>query len=31
MSEAHAKMHLREHVRSDDIDMGIEMLLESFL
>lgn len=31
MSEAHAKMHLREYVRSDDIDVAIKMLLESFL
>jgi DNA replication licensing factor MCM2 len=31
MSEAHAKIHLRSNVRSDDIDFAIEMLLESFL
>ena len=31
MSEAWAKMHLRDYVRSDDIDHAIEMLLESFL
>ena len=31
MSEAHAKMHLREHVRPDDINVAIRMLLESFL
>ena len=31
MAEAHAKIHLRDYVRSDDIDMAIEMLLESFL
>jgi DNA replication licensing factor MCM2 len=31
MSEAHAKIHLRDHVRTDDIDFAIEMLLESFL
>lgn len=31
MSEAHAKMCLRDYVRSDDIDFAIEMLLESFL
>merc|ERR1719453_2271872 len=30
MSEAWAKMHLRDHVRSDDIDNAIEMLLASF-
>ena len=31
MSEAWAKMHLRDHVRGDDIDNAIEMLLNSFL
>lgn len=31
MSEAFAKMHLRDYVRSDDIDNAIEMLLTSFL
>ena len=31
MSEAHAKMHLRDYVRADDIDFAIEMMLESFL
>lgn len=31
MSEAYAKMHLREYVRSDDIDFAIDMMLESFL
>lgn len=31
MSEAHAKMHLRDFVRSEDINMGIQMLLKSFL
>lgn len=31
MAEAHAKMHLRDYVRSDDIDLAISMLLESFL
>lgn len=31
MSEAWAKMHLRDYVRSDDIDNAIEMLLDSFL
>lgn len=31
MSEAWARMHLRDYVRSDDIDHAIEMLLESFL
>lgn len=31
MSEAHAKIHLREYVRSEDVDVAIKMLLESFL
>jgi DNA replication licensing factor MCM2 len=31
MAEAQAKIHLRDYVRSDDIDVAIEMLLESFL
>ena len=31
MAEAHAKMHLREHVRGDDINLAIEMMLNSFI
>jgi DNA replication licensing factor MCM2 len=31
MAEAWAKIHLRDHVRFDDIDRAMEMLLESFL
>jgi DNA replication licensing factor MCM2 len=31
MSEAFAKVHLRQYVRIDDIDAAIEMLLDSFL
>ena len=31
MSEAYARLHLRDYVRSDDIDFAIQMLLESFL
>ena len=31
MSEAYARMHLRDYVRSDDIDFAIDMMLESFL
>ena len=31
MSEAHAKMHLRDHVRADDIDLAIRVMLESFI
>ena len=31
MSEAHARIHLRDYVRADDIDFAIDMMLESFL
>lgn len=31
MAEAHAKMHLREYVRDDDMDASIHMMLESFV
>jgi len=31
LSEAHAKMHLREYVRSDDIDAAIKVILNSFI
>jgi DNA replication licensing factor MCM2 len=31
LSEAHAKMHLREYVRDDDMDAAIGMMLESFI
>lgn len=31
MSESHAKIHLRDYVRTEDIDFAIRMLLESFL
>ncbi|KAJ1977516.1 MCM DNA helicase complex subunit [Dimargaris xerosporica] len=31
MSEAHARMHLRDYVRSDDIDVAIRVMLESFI
>ena len=31
MSESHAKIHLRDYVRTDDVDFAINMLLESFL
>ena len=30
MAEAHAKMHLRDYVRDDDMDASIRMMLESF-
>ena len=31
MSEASAKMHLRDHVREDDVNFAITMALESFV
>jgi len=31
MAEAHAKMHLREYVRDDDMDASIRMMLGSFI
>ena len=31
MSEAHARMHLREYVIDDDIDTAIRCMLESFI
>ncbi|MCL7047802.1 hypothetical protein MKW94_000201 [Papaver nudicaule] len=31
ISEAHARMHLRQHVNQDDVDMAIRVLLESFI
>lgn len=31
MSEAHAKMHLRDYVRDDDMDASVKMMLESFI
>jgi DNA replication licensing factor MCM2 len=31
MSEANAKMHLREYVRDDDLDMAIRVMIESFI
>jgi len=31
MSEAHAKLHLRDFVRTDDVDFAISMMLDSFL
>lgn len=31
MTEAYAKLHLRDHVRTDDVDQAINMLLDSFL
>lgn len=31
IGEAHARMHLREYVHSDDVDMAIRVMLESFI
>ena len=31
LAEAHAKMHLREYVRDDDMDASIGMMLQSFV
>jgi DNA replication licensing factor MCM2 len=31
MAEAHAKMHLREYVTDDDLNMGIRVMLNSFI
>ena len=31
MSEAHARLHLREIVRDEDINMAISVMLEGFI
>ena len=31
MAEAHARMHLREYVREDDMDVAIRVMVESFI
>ncbi|CAN9512207.1 unnamed protein product [Ophioblennius macclurei] len=31
MAEAHAKMHLRDYVHEDDVNMAIRVMLESFI
>lgn len=31
MAEAHARMHLREYVNEDDVNMAIRIMLESFI
>ncbi|ORY94529.1 MCM2/3/5 family-domain-containing protein [Syncephalastrum racemosum] len=31
LAEAHAKMHLRDYVRSDDVDVAIKVALDSFI
>lgn len=30
-AEAHARMHLRQYVHNDDVDMAIRVMLESFI
>ena len=31
ISEAHARMHLRDYVQDDDVNMAIRVVLESFV
>lgn len=31
MAEAHARMHLRDYVVEDDVNMAIRVMLESFI
>lgn len=31
MAEAHARMHLRDYVMEDDVNMAIRVMLESFI
>jgi DNA replication licensing factor MCM2 len=31
MAEAHAKIHLRDYVREEDVNMGIRVMLTSFI
>lgn len=31
MAEAYARMHLREYVQEDDVNMAVRMVLESFV
>ncbi|KAI8996853.1 MCM2/3/5 family-domain-containing protein [Pilobolus umbonatus] len=31
LAEAHAKMHLKDYVRADDVDMAIKITLDSFI
>ena len=31
IAEAHARMHLREYVHNDDVDIAIRVMLESFI
>ena len=31
MSEAHARLHLREYVQEEDVNMAVRIMLESFV
>ena len=31
MAEAHARLHLRDYVNEDDVNMAIRIMLESFI
>ena len=31
MAEAHARMHLRDYVNEDDVNMAMRIMLESFI
>ena len=31
MAESHARMHLRDYVNEDDVNMAIRVMLESFI
>ena len=31
IAEAHARMHLREYIHSDDVDIAVRVMLESFI
>jgi DNA replication licensing factor MCM2 len=31
MSEAHARMHLREIVKNEDVDVAISVMMNSFI
>ena len=31
ISEAHARMHLRQYVRDDDVDMAVKIIVDSFI
>lgn len=31
MAEAHARMHLRDYVQEDDVNLAVRVMLESFV